>query len=778
MPQDHPDLSPAEVSEDPPTGEGFDDVIFENTNPPTQSRFLGAALRDYRPVSGLSTMTDASQPSRNSQALNTTYDPSSPFLTKDSENLGADSEPLQSFHVLESDQARNIDEVTKEELDAENENLRSESRPLTSPHRRRNIIIGCVAIISLIAIVLAILLGSILGTTGRQSNANKGAQLNSGGTAPVNSPTGKPGTKLWGVGGDTITTEDGSTFVYNNKLGGTWVSIPLNDTAKAQGDQPALNQKWDYSENRMIGVNLGGWLVIEPFIVPSLFEPYVDSATPAIDEWTLCQTLGSKAQDTIENHYKSFITEKDFADIASAGLNWIRLPVGSWMIETLGNEPFLEGVSFKYFLKAITWARKYGLRINLDLHAVPGSQNGWNHSGRWGTVGFLNGAMGIANAQRTLNYIRTLTEFISQPQYKNVVPMFSVLNEALVTTIGAGAIRSWYYQVYQMLRFIGGTGEGNGPFMVIHDGFSASTGWGGFLSGADRLGLDTHTYMCFGAQNVDSVAANSAKPCQQWATVANSTSTSFGLSMTGEFSLAINDCGLFVNNVGAGTRYEGTFPNAANPDPQFKRLGSCTQWLDDGLWTSEIKSAFADLTQTQQDVMRNSFFWTWKIGNSTKQANMPNPMWSYSNGLQKGYIRPDARLSNGRCAAVVAGQGGTYAPQVTPGQLASWQVGGQGAGQILPSEAQQYRQFPPATIAGAPGGGTYPAGSLPKYVATGTPVTLAPTPLSTGSSHLNFGSGWFQPADTSGSWVPQAGCQYPDPWKAVAVPAPTPVCGA
>ena len=27
--------------------------------------------------------------------------------------------------------------------------------------------------------------------------------------------------------------------------------------------------------------------------------------------------------------------------------------------------------------RAISWARKYGLRIYLDLHAVPGSQNGW-----------------------------------------------------------------------------------------------------------------------------------------------------------------------------------------------------------------------------------------------------------------------------------------------------------------------------------------------------------------------------------------------------------------
>lgn len=40
----------------------------------------------------------------------------------------------------------------------------------------------------------------------------------------------------------------------------------------------------------------------------------------------------------------------------------------------------------RYFLKAIGWARKYGLRINLDLHTIPGSQNGYNHSGKQGII--------------------------------------------------------------------------------------------------------------------------------------------------------------------------------------------------------------------------------------------------------------------------------------------------------------------------------------------------------------------------------------------------------
>lgn len=44
-------------------------------------------------------------------------------------------------------------------------------------------------------------------------------------------------------------------------------------------------------------------------------------------------------------------------------------------------------------------------------------------------MNFLNGVMGIANAQRALDYIRIITEFISQPEYKDVIPMFGIINE-------------------------------------------------------------------------------------------------------------------------------------------------------------------------------------------------------------------------------------------------------------------------------------------------------------------------------------------------------------
>jgi len=41
-------------------------------------------------------------------------------------------------------------------------------------------------------------------------------------------------------------------------------------------------------------------------------------------------------------------TEQDIAEIAGAGLNWIRVPIPFWAIETWPGEPFLAKISWKY----------------------------------------------------------------------------------------------------------------------------------------------------------------------------------------------------------------------------------------------------------------------------------------------------------------------------------------------------------------------------------------------------------------------------------------------
>ena len=148
--------------------------------------------------------------------------------------------------------------------------------------------------------------------------------------------------------------------------------------------------------------------------------------------------------DAVHSYHAVSQTEQDFAQIAGAGLNWIRLPIPYWAIETWPGEPFLARKAWDYVLLALKWARKYGLRVYLELHTVPGSQNGYNHSGRMGTINFLNGYMGIANAQRTMDYIRYITEFISQEGYTDVVQMFGPINEPLMGIIGRDQLTRLY----------------------------------------------------------------------------------------------------------------------------------------------------------------------------------------------------------------------------------------------------------------------------------------------------------------------------------------------
>ena len=59
-----------------------------------------------------------------------------------------------------------------------------------------------------------------------------------------------------------------------------------------------------------------------------------------------------------------------------------------------------------------------------------------------------------------------------------------------------------YQQAHNIIRGITGYGEGNGPYIAIHDGFNLAT-WADFLPGSDRMVLDTHPYLAFNGQAND-----------------------------------------------------------------------------------------------------------------------------------------------------------------------------------------------------------------------------------------------------------------------------------
>ena len=78
--------------------------------------------------------------------------------------------------------------------------------------------------------------------------------------------------------------------------------------------------------------------------------------------------------------------------------------------------------------------------------------------------------------------------------------------------------------------------------------------------------------------------------------------TGFGFTSAGEWSLAVNgtprdaessanisDCGQYLNGVGQGARYDGTFPGVTTV------TGSCADWIDATKWSAAKKAQFATL---------------------------------------------------------------------------------------------------------------------------------------------------------------------------------------
>ncbi|GMK54507.1 hypothetical protein CspeluHIS016_0110930 [Cutaneotrichosporon spelunceum] len=545
-----------------------------------------------------------------------------------------------------------------------------------------------------------------------------------------------------GGSGSVVTSDLNVTFTYVNEFGGTWAYDPVNpfnSSGRAQSWTPSLTEEWVWGKDIVRGVNLGGWLVTEPFIVPALYEKYNGATPKAVDEYTLSQAMGANLAAEMEEHYKTFITEKDFADIAAAGLNWVRIPIGFWAIETRDDEPYLAKVSWAYFAKAISWGRKYGIRILLDLHALPGSQNGWNHSGRSGTINWMRGAMGLANAQRSLEYLRSFTEYISQPGIKEVVPMLGLVNEVLYDQVGKKAMGSFYLASIDMIRGITGSGAGNGPLVAFHDGFQGPANWAGFLSGADRLVMDQHPYLAFSGPNQNPWEQQTGQACS-WGGGINDTSSSWGIMISGEWSLAINDCGMWLNGVDVKGSYETTY-------------GSCVQFEDWRTWDATFKQSLLNHALGNMDALQNNFFWTWRIGNSTVRGYAPSPMWHYQLGLEQGWMPKDPRVAGGYCQQNSYCQGcakfdGTYPASATGGASQA----------IAAAQTAEYGNMAQAIVSPA-----WIVGSqslLPTLTQTGTPITLAVP-----AESAKWLTGWANPNDKVGAWVPVGGCPYPGPYS-------------
>ncbi|KAK5535772.1 hypothetical protein LTR25_005674 [Vermiconidia calcicola] len=422
-----------------------------------------------------------------------------------------------------------------------------------------------------------------------------------------------------------------------------------DDSTKANDNVPALEDDWDYGKTPIRGVNLGGWLDLEPFITPSLFS-YPASAN-VVDEWTLCEKLGlSAAQRTLESHYATFVTKQTFSDIKNAGLDHVRIPYPYWAVTTYPGDPYVPQIAWRYLLRGIEYARQNGLRVNLDLHSVPGSQNGWAHSGHQGDIGWILGSDGATNAQRSLDIHNQLSQFFAQDRYKNVVTIYGLVNEPKMLVIPPDSVLDWNKKAIKIVR-----DNGMDQHIVFGDGFLSLDDWDDMFHGVDdKLVMDTHQYQIFNTGQLKLKHQDKINlACSGWTglmVAANNPSTGWGPTLDGEWSQADTDCAQYLNNVGIGSRWAGTLntgdsqtsvltPSCAEPPC------SCAQAnADPSTYSASYKQFLQMYAEAQMHSFEQAwgwFYWTWKTESAVQ--------WSWELGLKAGILPEKAYSPSFKC---------------------------------------------------------------------------------------------------------------------------------
>jgi glucan 1,3-beta-glucosidase len=373
---------------------------------------------------------------------------------------------------------------------------------------------------------------------------------------------------------------------------------------------------FDYNGEKVRGVNLGGWFVLEPWITPSLFEPWANGGG-VVDEYTFTQTLGKDAAlSQLTQHWNTWITQDDFDEIASFGLNHVRIPLGYWALISLDGDPYVQG-QLPILDQAIGWARTAGLKVMIDIHGAPGSQNGFDNSGRYGPVAWTQGD----TTSQTLQAIRSLAQrYASQ---SDVVTAIQLLNEPANWALNMDVVRQFYWDGFGNVR-----AETDSIAVSIHDAFLPTTQWNGFMntaSGADNIILDTHIYQVFSPGEVAMSACQHVQTaCGAAANIANTDKW----TIVGEWTGAQTDCAKWLNGLGKGARYDGTFPGSSYVgDCQAKYEGTVDGMLPIDKLNLEY---YVEAQLDAYEAHSGWIFWAWK----TESA----PEWNFRDLTRAGLI--------------------------------------------------------------------------------------------------------------------------------------------
>lgn len=252
--------------------------------------------------------------------------------------------------------------------------------------------------------------------------------------------------------------------------------------------------------NTIKGVNLGNWLVLEKWMSTELYD-----GLDARDEDEFYHQLSEEeAALRLHLHRSYFIQERDFLHIHALGLNLVRIPVPYYIFGGCGY-----GIGcIEYLDRAFKWAQRYDLKILIDLHTVPDSQNGFDNGGLTGVCKWHKNP---ANIDLCLDILGRLAQrYAGHPALYGIELINEPVNDSMWAAVHSrytpadlkraegsepvptDILRDYYLKGYDTVRKYCGPETA----VVLHDHFDLEE-WDNFMP-EDRytnVVIDTHMYL-------------------------------------------------------------------------------------------------------------------------------------------------------------------------------------------------------------------------------------------------------------------------------------------
>ena len=190
------------------------------------------------------------------------------------------------------------------------------------------------------------------------------------------------------------------------------------------------------------GTNLGNWLVPEGY----MFK-FKSVNSPKLINQALSEIMGPEDVKAFWKKYQdTYITAADIHFLKASGMNSIRIPFNyrlftaeSYMGENNPNR------GFELLDRVISWCKKEGLYVILDMHAAPGGQTGDNIDDGYGYPFLFKSK---ASQQLTIDIWHRIAAHYAN---STTVMGYDLLNEPIATYFKADEFNQYLEPLYQKI---------------------------------------------------------------------------------------------------------------------------------------------------------------------------------------------------------------------------------------------------------------------------------------------------------------------------------------